>query len=82
MVKQTQTIRRQFANKLFECVRPFCGIGAKWAKLLIALEQNILQGIMQTDFIMKLKISFLPGLNNILNETMVLVLGKLFYARL
>ena len=54
----TQTIRRQFANKLFECVRPFCGICAKWAKLLIVLEQNILQGIMQTDFIMKLKIFF------------------------
>ena len=28
MVKQTQTIRRQFADELFECVRPFCEIGA------------------------------------------------------
>ena len=24
----TQTIRRQSANELFECVWPFCGIGA------------------------------------------------------
>ena len=28
MVKQTQTISRQFADELFECVGPFCGIGA------------------------------------------------------
>ena len=28
MVKHTQTIRRQFADELFECVWPFCGIGA------------------------------------------------------
>ena len=27
MVKHTQTIRRQFADELFECVWPFCGIG-------------------------------------------------------
>ena len=28
MVKHTETIRRQFADELFECVWPFCGIGA------------------------------------------------------
>ena len=28
MVKHTQTTRRQFADELFECVRPFSGIGA------------------------------------------------------
>ena len=28
MAKHTQTIRRQFADDLFECVWPFCGIGA------------------------------------------------------
>ena len=28
MVKHTQTIRRQIANELFECVWPFRGIGA------------------------------------------------------
>ena len=28
MVKHTQTIRRQFADELFECVRPFYEIGA------------------------------------------------------
>ena len=28
MVKHTQTIRRQIDNELFECVWPFCGIGA------------------------------------------------------
>ena len=30
MVKHTQIIRRQFEDKLFECVWPFCGIGACW----------------------------------------------------
>ena len=29
MVKHTQTIRRQIADELFECVWPFCGIGAE-----------------------------------------------------
>ena len=29
MVKHTQTIRRQFADKLFECVWPFCSVGAQ-----------------------------------------------------
>ena len=28
MVKHTQTIRREFGNEWFECVWPFCGIGA------------------------------------------------------
>ena len=28
MVKHTQTIRRQIADELFECVWLFCGIGA------------------------------------------------------
>ena len=28
-VKHTQIIRRQIADKLFECVWPFCEIGAK-----------------------------------------------------
>ena len=28
MAKHTQAIRRQFNNELFECVWPFCGIGA------------------------------------------------------
>ena len=28
VVKHTQTIRRQFADELFECVWLFCGIGA------------------------------------------------------
>ena len=27
MIKHTQTIRRQFADDLFECVWPFCEIG-------------------------------------------------------
>ena len=30
-----KNIRRQFANKLFECVRPFCAIGAERVKCLI-----------------------------------------------
>ena len=29
MVNHTQTIRRQFPDELFECVLPFCGIGAQ-----------------------------------------------------
>ena len=29
MVKHTQTIRRQIADELFECVWPICEIGAK-----------------------------------------------------
>ena len=28
MVKHTQAIRREFPDELFECVWPFCGIGA------------------------------------------------------
>ena len=28
MVKHTLTIRRQFADELFECVWPFCGVDA------------------------------------------------------
>ena len=28
MVKHTQTIRRQFADELFECAWSFCGVGA------------------------------------------------------
>ena len=33
MVKHTQIIRRQIADELFECVWPFCGIGALKVKL-------------------------------------------------
>ena len=29
MVKQTQTIGRQIADELFECVWPFCGLALK-----------------------------------------------------
>ena len=32
MIKHTETIRRQFADKLFECVWPFCEIGASGDK--------------------------------------------------
>ena len=34
MGKHTQTNRRQFADELFECVLPFCGIGAKKINIL------------------------------------------------
>ena len=30
MAKHTQTIRREFANELCECVWPFCGIKNEW----------------------------------------------------
>ena len=33
MVKHTQTIRRQIADELSECVLPFCAIGAKRARI-------------------------------------------------
>ena len=42
MAKHTQTIRRQFADKLFECVWPFCGIGAFHSKIC---QENILQHV-------------------------------------
>ena len=32
MVKHTQTIRQQIADESFECVWPFCEIGAKRVK--------------------------------------------------
>ena len=35
MVKHTQTIRRQIADELFECVWPFCGVALKGLSELI-----------------------------------------------
>ena len=35
MVKHTQTIRRQIADELFECVWPFCETGTKRVKVYI-----------------------------------------------
>ena len=43
MVKHTQTIPRQIADELFECVWPFCGIGAlrvKRSDLVIELKSS------------------------------------------
>ena len=34
MAKHTQTIRRQIGDELFECIWPFCGIGAYRVNLL------------------------------------------------
>ena len=34
MAKYTQAIRRQFAVELFQCVRPFCGVGASGVKIM------------------------------------------------
>ena len=39
MAKHTQTIRRQIADELFECVRPFCEFGAYRVKILTFLKQ-------------------------------------------
>ena len=33
MVKHTQTIYQQFADELFECVWPFCGVGPYMVKV-------------------------------------------------
>ena len=35
MIKHTQTIRRQIADEMFECVWSFCEVGAKGVKKLI-----------------------------------------------
>ena len=40
MVEHTQTIRRQIADELFECVWPFCEIGAKRIKTPINVVMN------------------------------------------
>ena len=37
MVKHSQTIRQQFAGELFECVWPFCGIGALRVKMFFQI---------------------------------------------
>ena len=37
MVKHTQTIRQLIADELFECVWPFCEIGAYRVKKLVLL---------------------------------------------
>ena len=34
MVKHTQTIHRQIANELFECVWPLCGVGTNFDRFL------------------------------------------------
>ena len=41
MIKHTQTNPRQFANKLNECVWPFCEIGAKRDKEKVALTATV-----------------------------------------
>ena len=46
MVKHTQTIRRQFANELFECVWPFSEIGALRVKLIWVWVFIVLQTIL------------------------------------
>ena len=40
MAKHTQTIRRQIADELFECVWPFCEIGAKRVKISLPISEN------------------------------------------
>ena len=41
MVKHTQTIRRQFGDELFECVCPFCGVGAEIVNGLLVIVLGI-----------------------------------------
>ena len=45
MAKHTQTICRQFADELFECVWPFCGIGAWRVKIHFHIETTFLTEI-------------------------------------
>ena len=35
MAKHTQTVRRQIADELFECVWPFCGVGGSSVKVYL-----------------------------------------------
>ena len=41
MAKYIQTIRRQIADELFECVWPFCEIGAQKVKYLTSFETTL-----------------------------------------
>ena len=41
MVKHTQIIRRQIADELFECVCPFCEIGAWRVNMLLPYLDNL-----------------------------------------
>ena len=40
MVKHTKTIRRHIADELFECVWPFCGIGASMVKKIFKAKND------------------------------------------
>ena len=39
MVKHTQTIRQRFADELFECVWPFCGLEIKVSRLTFGIDR-------------------------------------------
>ena len=41
MVKQIQTIRRQIADQLFECVGQFCGIGVSRSRVILVIKISI-----------------------------------------
>ena len=49
MGKHTQTIRRQFPDKLFECVWPICGIDVERVKFIVypyfekSLEEQVVE---------------------------------------
>ena len=47
MVKHTQIIRRQIADELFECVWPFCVIGAKKVKTFRKFYPKIFKKIVE-----------------------------------
>ena len=47
MVKHTQTIRRQFADELFECVWPFCEIGSKLVSFIAIMESQSYRAFMR-----------------------------------
>ena len=43
MVKHTQTIRRQIAEELFECVLPFCGNRVDTVKRVVLKVERTIQ---------------------------------------
>ena len=57
MVKHTQTIRRQIPDELFECVWPFCEIGAEGVNTgqmglqKIAVRSHLLEKCLMENFI-------------------------------
>ena len=51
MVKYTQTIRRQIPDELFECVWPFCWIGAEKVNSILKKKQSNNYALKELEFL-------------------------------